>query len=130
MRWEHNPLSISIQVKMPATTPSFLIISTKTSIPNTLNTFPKQLTRSVRCTSPMEAYDKLYPGYGSSYINFYGGAGFLFEQASSRGHVQETSTIPITFAFTIRNQFTASLATIRASLAEKVSLLEMKATVF
>ncbi|MFM9909132.1 MAG: M14 family zinc carboxypeptidase, partial [Chitinophagaceae bacterium] len=31
-----------------------------------------------------EAYDKLYPGYGSSYINFYGGAGFLFEQASSR----------------------------------------------
>jgi hypothetical protein len=73
-----------------------------------------------------EAYDKLYPGYGSSYINFYGGAGFLFEQASSRGHVQETSTIPITFAFTIRNQFTASLATIRASLAEKASLLEMR----
>ncbi|MEN9949924.1 MAG: hypothetical protein RLY85_676, partial [Bacteroidota bacterium] len=73
-----------------------------------------------------EAYDKLYPGYGSSYINFYGGAGFLFEQASSRGHIQETTTIPITFAFTIRNQFTASLATIRASLAEKASLLEMR----
>jgi hypothetical protein len=73
-----------------------------------------------------ESYDKLYPGYGSSYINFYGGAGFLFEQASSRGHVQETTTIPITFAFTIRNQFTASLTTIRASLAEKNSLLEMR----
>ena len=56
-----------------------------------------------------ESYDKLYPGYGSSYVNFYGGAGFLFEQASSRGHVQETTTIPITFGFTIRNQFTASL---------------------
>ena len=77
-----------------------------------------------------EAYDKLYPGYGSSYINFYGGAGFLFEQASSRGHVQETTTIPITFAFTIRNQFTASLATIRASLAEKASLLEMRRLFF
>ena len=73
-----------------------------------------------------ESYDKLYPGYGSSYINFYGGAGFLFEQASSRGHVQETSTIPITFAFTIRNQFTASLTTIRASLAEKAQLLTMR----
>jgi hypothetical protein len=73
-----------------------------------------------------EAYDKLYPGYGSSYINFYGGAGFLFEQASSRGHVQETNTIPITFAFTIRNQFTASLTTIRASLAEKAKLLNMR----
>ncbi|MFM9910037.1 MAG: zinc carboxypeptidase, partial [Chitinophagaceae bacterium] len=73
-----------------------------------------------------EAYDKLYPGYGSSYINFYGGAGFLFEQASSRGHVQETTTIPLTFAFTIRNQFTASLTTIRASLAEKKNLLKLR----
>ncbi len=73
-----------------------------------------------------EAFDKLYPGYGSSYVNFYGGAGFLFEQASSRGHVQNTTTIPITFAFTIRNQFTASLATVRASLAEKTMLLKMR----
>ena len=73
-----------------------------------------------------EAFDKLYPGYGSSYINFYGGAGFLFEQGSSRGHVQETTTIPITFGFTIRNQFTASLATITAALAEKESLIEMR----
>lgn len=73
-----------------------------------------------------ESYDKLYPGYGSSYVNFYGGAGFLFEQASSRGHMQETSTIPITFGFTIRNQFTASLATVRASLAERESILNMR----
>jgi len=73
-----------------------------------------------------EAFDKLYPGYGSSYINFYGGAGFLFEQGSSRGHVQETTTIPIRFAFTIRNQFTASLTTIRASLAEKAMLYKLR----
>lgn len=77
-----------------------------------------------------ETFDKLYPGYGSSYINFYGGAGFLFEQGSSRGHVQETTTIPITFAFTIRNQFTASLATIKASLAEKSTLLELRKTFY
>ncbi|NJN34747.1 MAG: hypothetical protein HC817_11345 [Saprospiraceae bacterium] len=73
-----------------------------------------------------EAYDKLYPGYGSSYINFYGGAGFLFEQASSRGHVQETTTIPLTFAFTIRNQFVAALTTVRASLAEKENLINLR----
>ena len=73
-----------------------------------------------------EAYDKLYPGYGSSYINFYGGAGFLFEQASSRGHLQETTTIPISFAFTIRNQFIASLTTLRASLVEKDNLLKLR----
>ena len=73
-----------------------------------------------------ESYDKLYPGYGSSYINFYGGAGFLFEQASSRGHIQETTTIPLSFAFTIRNQFTGSLTTVRASLAEKAELYKMR----
>jgi hypothetical protein len=73
-----------------------------------------------------EQYDKLYPGYGSSYINFYGGAGFLFEQASSRGHVQETSTVPLTFAFTIRNQVMGSLMTVRASFQEKASLREMR----
>ena len=73
-----------------------------------------------------EAFDKLYPGYGSSYINFYGGAGFLFEQGSSRGHLQETTTIPVSFAFTIRNQFTASLTTIRASLAERASLYKLR----
>ncbi|MCU0449768.1 MAG: zinc carboxypeptidase [Bernardetiaceae bacterium] len=73
-----------------------------------------------------EVFDKLYPGYGSDYINFYGGAGFLFEQASSRGHVQETTTGTITLAFTIRNQFQAALATLRASVAEKAELLKMR----
>ena len=77
-----------------------------------------------------EAFDKLYPGYGSSYINFYGGAGFLFEQASSRGHIQETSTIPLTFAFTIRNQFVSGLTTVRASLAEKAQLLKMRSAFY
>jgi hypothetical protein len=73
-----------------------------------------------------EVFDKLYPGYGSSYANFYGGAGFLFEQASSRGHVQETTTIPLTLAFTIRNQFQAALATLRASVAERAELIKYR----
>ncbi|MBC3788157.1 M14 family zinc carboxypeptidase [Spirosoma utsteinense] len=77
-----------------------------------------------------ETFDKLYPGYGSSYTNFYGGAGFLFEQASARGIVQETTTIPITFAFTVRNQLTAALTTIRASLAEKPMLLKLRRDFF
>jgi hypothetical protein len=77
-----------------------------------------------------EAFDKLYPGYGSSYVNFYGGAGFLFEQASSRGHLQETTTIPMRFAFTIRNQFAASLATIRASRGEREMLINLRLNFF
>jgi hypothetical protein len=71
-----------------------------------------------------ESFDKLYPGYGSSYVNFYGGIGFLFEQASSRGHLQETTTIPLTFAFTIRNQVSATLATVRGSMGERVELIK------
>lgn len=77
-----------------------------------------------------ESYDKLYPGYGSSYVNFYGGIGILFEQASSRGHVQETTTIPITFGFTIRNQVTASMSTLRASATEKEMLRKLRKDFF
>ncbi len=103
--------------------PDFLY---KTVYPKYAEYFSKATDKIGSMYFTKEAYDKLYPGYGSSYINFYGGAGFLFEQASSRGHIQETPTIPITFAFTIRNQFTASLTTIRASLAEKSMLLKMR----
>ncbi len=77
-----------------------------------------------------EVFDKLYPGYGSSYANFYGGMGLLFEQASSRGHLQETTTIPVTFEFTIRNQVSMALATIRASLGEKTELIKHRREFF
>jgi hypothetical protein len=98
----------------------------KTIYPKYAEYFSKATDKLGSMYFTKEAYDKLYPGYGSSYINFYGGAGFLFEQGSSRGHVQETNTIPITFAFTIRNQLTASLTTVRASLAEKSLLLKLR----
>ena len=98
----------------------------KTIYPKYAEYFSKATDKLGSMYFTKEAYDKLYPGYGSSYINFYGGAGFLFEQASSRGHAQETTTIPITFAFTIRNQFTAAITTVRASLAEKLSLLKLR----
>jgi hypothetical protein len=66
-----------------------------------------------------EVFDGTYPGYGSSYPDLQGGLGLLFEQASSRGHLQNTPTGPISFAFTIRNQFTSSLATVRAAVENK-----------
>ena len=46
----------------------------------------------------------------------------LFEQASSRGHAQKTNLGDITFAFTIRNQYTSSLATVRAAVENKAML--------
>src|SRR5690606_18534256 len=38
-----------------------------------------------------EVYDNSYPGYGSTYPGFLGALAVLFEQASSRGHVQEST---------------------------------------
>ena len=66
-----------------------------------------------------EIYDSTYPGYGSTYMDLQGSLALLFEQASSRGHLQETTTGEISFPFTIRNQFVSSIATIKASIKNK-----------
>ena len=66
-----------------------------------------------------EVFDGTYPGYGSSYPDLQGGLGLLFEQASSRGHVQKTAYGEITFPFTIRNQYTSSLTTVKAAVENK-----------
>lgn len=66
-----------------------------------------------------EVYDSTYPGYGSTYMDLQGSLALLFEQASSRGHLQETSTGSISFAFTIRNQYVSSMATLKAAVANK-----------
>ncbi|MGB5698442.1 M14 family metallopeptidase [Muriicola sp.] len=69
-----------------------------------------------------EVFDGTYPGYGSSYPDLQGGLGLLFEQASSRGHKQTTAFGEITFPFTIRNQFTSSITTVRAAVENKTYL--------
>jgi hypothetical protein len=71
-----------------------------------------------------ESFDNFYPGYGSSYPDMEGGLGLLFEQASSRGHLQESQNGDLSFAFTIRNQLTNGLATVKASLNEREILLK------
>ncbi|MBT8281695.1 MAG: zinc carboxypeptidase, partial [Muriicola sp.] len=69
-----------------------------------------------------EVFDGTYPGYGSSYPDLQGGLGLLFEQASSRGHKQTTAFGEITFPFTIRNQYTSSITTVRAAVENKAYL--------
>ncbi|MET6990189.1 M14 metallopeptidase family protein [Sediminicola arcticus] len=69
-----------------------------------------------------EAFDGTYPGYGSSYPDLQGGLGLLFEQASSRGHKQTTAFGEITFPFTIRNQFTSSITTVKAAVENKAMM--------
>ncbi len=66
-----------------------------------------------------EVFDGTYPGYGSSYPDLQGGLGLLFEQASSRGHKQTTPFGEITFPFTIRNQYTSSITTVKTAVKNK-----------
>ena len=69
-----------------------------------------------------EVFDGTYPGYGSSYPDLQGGLGLLFEQASSRGHMQKTPFGKITFPFTIRNQYVSSITTVKAAVENKAVL--------
>ncbi len=69
-----------------------------------------------------EAFDGTYPGYGSSYPDLQGGLALLFEQASSRGHLQNTDYGTISFPFTIRNQYISSIATVKAAVENKARL--------
>ncbi len=69
-----------------------------------------------------EVFDGTYPGYGSSYPDLQGALALLFEQASSRGHVQKTAFGEITFPFTIRNQYVSGMATVKAAVENKAYL--------
>ena len=73
-----------------------------------------------------EDYDDFYYGKGSTYPDVNGSIGILFEQASSRGHAQETANGLLTFPFTIRNQFTAALSTLKAANALRTDLLDFQ----
>lgn len=61
-----------------------------------------------------EGYDDFYYGKGSTYPDAQGCVGILFEQASSRGHAQQTNNGLLTFPFTIRNQLTTEFSTLAA----------------
>ncbi|MFD2563411.1 M14 family zinc carboxypeptidase [Aquimarina rubra] len=77
-----------------------------------------------------EAFDGTYPGYGSSYPDLQGALALLFEQASSRGHLQDTDYGTISFPFTIRNQYVSSIATIKAAVENKETLRKYQQNFF
>lgn len=64
-----------------------------------------------------ENYDDFYYGKGSTYPDINGAIGILFEQASSRGHLQQTANGLLSFPFTIKNQFTTTLSTLEGAKA-------------
>ena len=70
-----------------------------------------------------ENYDDFYFGKGSTYPDVNGGIGILFEQGSSRGHIQNSQNGILTFPFAIRNQLTTTLSTLKGASSVKNELL-------
>ncbi|MBO6881717.1 M14 family zinc carboxypeptidase [Winogradskyella sp.] len=77
-----------------------------------------------------ESFDDFYYGKGSTFPDINGSIGILFEQASSRGHIQESENGLLTFPFTIRNQFTAALSTLEAANNMREEILEYQHNFF
>lgn len=73
-----------------------------------------------------EGYDDFYIGKGSTYPDVNGCIGILFEQASSRGHRQESDNGILTFPFTIQNQVTTGLSTYAAGVELKDEILSFQ----
>ncbi len=77
-----------------------------------------------------ENFDDFYYGKGSTFPDVQGAIGILFEQASSRGHAQESNNGVVTFPFTIRNQFTTALSSVAAVNDLRTQLLEYQRQFF
>ena len=73
-----------------------------------------------------EAYDDFYYGKGSTYPDVNGAIGILFEQASSRGHLQETANGLLSFPATIKNQFVTTLSTLEGARVLRKDFLEFQ----
>lgn len=70
-----------------------------------------------------ESFDDFYYGKGSTYPDAHGSIGILFEQASSRGHLQESINGELSFPASIQNQVTTSLSTFKGSQENKAAIL-------
>jgi zinc carboxypeptidase len=77
-----------------------------------------------------QGFDDFYYGKGSTYPDVNGGVGILFEQASSRGHLQETVNGPLRFPDTIANQVVVSFSTLKAAQAHRFDLLDWQRTFY
>lgn len=77
-----------------------------------------------------EGFDDYNYGKGSTFPDVQGAIGILFEQASTRGHAQESINGILRFPFTIRNQFITTLSSIKAVNAMREELLNYQRQFF
>ncbi|RMH16118.1 MAG: zinc carboxypeptidase [Acidobacteria bacterium] len=77
-----------------------------------------------------ETFDDFYYGKGSTYPDVNGAVGILFEQASARGHRQESVNGVLTFPTAIDNQITTSFSTLAAARDLRRELLDYQASFY
>ncbi|MEM8488694.1 MAG: M14 metallopeptidase family protein [Bacteroidota bacterium] len=90
----------------------------------------KWLDRTGSLYYSKESFDDFYYGKGSTYPDANGAIGILFEQASSRALESETDHGNLTYAFTVKNQFSTSLSTLEAVTALRKELLTYQQTFY
>ena len=73
-----------------------------------------------------ESFDDYYFGKGSTYPDINAGIGILFEAASIRGRIRETSNGLKKLTLGIKNHFTVSLSTLEASMNLHNELLQFQ----
>jgi len=73
-----------------------------------------------------ESFDDFYYGKGSTFPDVNGSIGILFEQASSRGSAQNTVNGLLEFKFTVKNQFTTALSTLKAAQNLRIEILKLQ----
>lgn len=77
-----------------------------------------------------ETFDDFYFGKGSTYPDINGAIGILYEQASARAHLRETDNGLLALRDTVKNQFDASLATLKSAHAKRKDLLSYQKSFF
>ncbi|MDR1493534.1 MAG: hypothetical protein LBT05_12550 [Planctomycetaceae bacterium] len=78
-----------------------------------------------------ENFDDYYPGRGREYLDFHGGIAILWEQPNAGGlNGTNTSNGLLTLEFSILNQLTAGLATVRGGHALRKELLDYQRNYF
>lgn len=73
-----------------------------------------------------ESFDDFYYGKGSTYPDAQACIGILFEQASARGHLHESTHGDLSFPFAVRNQLMTSISTLEAGQGLRNDLLSFQ----
>jgi len=77
-----------------------------------------------------EGYDNFYTGKGASYPDMLGAIGILYEQPSSRGHIQSRNGVLLKFTDIIRYQALCTYSAINAGIDMREELNRFKADTY